>query len=34
MQTSVMVLNSLISWRDRNVPPIGLIVFLRLSAKV
>jgi hypothetical protein len=26
--------NLLIFWRDRNVPPIGLIVLIRLSAKV
>jgi hypothetical protein len=34
MQPLVMVLNFSTLWRDRNVPPIGLIVFLRLSADV
>ena len=27
MQSSVIVLNFFIFWRDRNVPPIGLTAF-------
>ena len=33
VQPSVTVLNFLIFWRDRNVPPIGLMVLLRYLQK-